>query len=144
MKKEIEYNSQTNRSTKVFVMTLIGGIFLFLGGFALYAHLTSKKGDDEERDASATSANNFAASSDAGFKCLSTSYPLQLGTCHSDVAIVQRYLKKLGAVLGNTGKNKDGVDGRFGPKTLEATKQYLNKEIFNIQDVQNIRKQLQA
>lgn len=36
----------------------------------------------------------------------------------------QKALKMLGYDLGNFGPNKDGVDGKFGPKTLEALKKF--------------------
>lgn len=36
----------------------------------------------------------------------------------------QTALKMLGYDLGNFGVNKDGIDGKFGPKTLEALKKF--------------------
>ena len=41
---------------------------------------------------------------------------------------LQRMLKELDYDLGNTGPEKDGVDGAFGKKTLDAVTQYQQDE----------------
>lgn len=43
---------------------------------------------------------------------------------NNKVSIFQRALKMLGYDIGNYGQNKDGVDGKFGPKTQEALKKF--------------------
>ena len=49
---------------------------------------------------------------------------LKKGCKGTDVKELQKELKKRGYALGKTGPNKDGIDGDFGNKTLEATKKF--------------------
>lgn len=46
----------------------------------------------------------------------------------------QEYLKYLGYDLGNTGKNKDGIDGKIGTKTIKAYTDLQNKFFIRKQD----------
>lgn len=75
-----------------------------------------------------------------GFACKSNSYPLQIGTCHKDVEILQGYLKSRKQNLGTSGKNRDGVDGQFGALTRDAAKKVLGKESFTSQDIAKLKK----
>ena len=79
------------------------------------------------------------AGKSSGFQCKSTAYPLTFGTCHSDVKILQRALKKKGADLGKTGSTGDGVDGQFGNLTRVNAKKYLGKESFSQTDIQTLQ-----
>lgn len=74
-----------------------------------------------------------------GFACTSRSYPLAYGTCHPDVAALQRYLKGKGASLGSTGPRRDGVDGQFGTKTEAAAKRFLGKASLGQKDMREIK-----
>lgn len=49
---------------------------------------------------------------------------LRSGSKGEDVNKLQEYLVKLGYDLGTYGKNKDGVDGDMGSKTIEAVKKF--------------------
>ncbi|GAA0892648.1 hypothetical protein GCM10009122_23270 [Fulvivirga kasyanovii] len=79
------------------------------------------------------------AGTSRGFQCKSSTYPLTFGTCHPDVKILQRALKKKGADLGKTGSTGDGVDGQFGNLTLSNAKKYLGKDSFSQSDIQNLK-----
>lgn len=69
-------------------------------------------------------------------------YPLQFGSRHKDVKILQGYLKIYKEDLGRTGKKRDGVDGIFGSKTLRAAKKRLGKSVFTSKDIAGMRKAL--
>lgn len=74
------------------------------------------------------------------FRCTSSSYPLQYGTCNKDVKVLQSYLHKIyKADLGRSGRNRDGVDGMFGNKTNRAAKMHLQKTSFSKQDIDGMR-----
>ena len=45
-------------------------------------------------------------------------------TVNPNAINAQKALKMLGYDLGTFGRNKDGVDGKFGPKTMEALKKF--------------------
>ncbi|WP_010182435.1 peptidoglycan-binding domain-containing protein [Aquimarina agarilytica] len=68
---------------------------------------------------------------------------IKYGSRHSDVKVLQRFLKFKKADIGKTGRNRDGVDGIFGPKTLKASKQYLNKTQFSRMDINGMKAALQ-
>lgn len=55
-------------------------------------------------------------------------YPtLRKGAENDHVTILQTNLKKLGYDLGTYGKNKDGIDGEYGTKTMNAVRQLQKK-----------------
>lgn len=139
MKNDKKFPDERDKSLPTLLVMLLGGILLSVGSLALIGYFVgrAKKREDEIISGSSNRENRTG-----GFKCLSNSYPLQLGTCHVDVKILQQYLKKLGADLGAFGKNKDGIDGQFGTYTQKAAVKYLGKEIFNDIDMQAMRKQL--
>jgi len=64
---------------------------------------------------------------------------IKAGSRHPDVKILQRYLKNRGAYLGRSGKNKDGVDGIFGPLTAKAALQITRKTVFTSKDIQKYK-----
>lgn len=45
------------------------------------------------------------------------------------IKLIQQELLNNEYELGNTGRNKDGVDGSVGPKTINALLQYMNIEV---------------
>lgn len=135
--------NKIEKSNAVFLLVLVGSILALAGGLALVGYLLSDGDNSTEVNENLASASNNAMKK-AGFRCTSKIYPLKYGTCHPDVVILQRVLRKAGAELGSTGKNKDGVDGQFGSKTLAASRSYLNKAIFNPEDIAGLRNQLQA
>ena len=73
-----------------------------------------------------------------------TVYPIQYGSRHADVKILQRYLKIYKMDLGSSGPKKDGVDGIFGPKTARAAKKQLGKSIFKTSDIDGMRRTLKT
>ena len=115
---------------------LIGsGVFiaLSLGGIAYYYH--HKKKEEENVNLAPSKSNKKPV-----FQCISTKYPLRFGTCHKDVGIVQHYLKTIHkAELGTSGKNKDGIDKQFGPKTKGASLQLMKKAVFHPKDIEAMK-----
>lgn len=140
MKSDKKFTDERDKSLPTLLVMLFGGILLSVGSLALIGYFVgrTKKREDEIISGASGRKNNISG----GFKCVSNGYPLQYGTCHADVKILQQYLKKLGADLGGFGKNKDGIDGQFGTYTQKAAVKYLGKEIFNDIEMQAIRKQL--
>lgn len=57
---------------------------------------------------------------------------LKVGRVGEDVRKLQQRLKDLGYgdLLGDTGPNKDGVDGKYGDKTRKAVKEFQKKQGF--------------
>jgi hypothetical protein len=49
---------------------------------------------------------------------------LRKGSSGADVEYLQKLLKAAGYDLGNSGPNKDGIDGKFGSETLSAVRAY--------------------
>ena len=71
--------------------------------------------------------------------CQSHDYPLRLKNCHPDVKLLQKALKALGADLGRFGPNRDGVDGKFGEKTLAALRAKFGKESVSKAEMDRIK-----
>lgn len=71
--------------------------------------------------------------------CLNRDYPLVYRTCHPDVFILQRALKALGADLGDTGPNRDGVDGKLGTLTLSALKSKFGRDSVSRADMDKLK-----
>lgn len=141
--KLIKDQARPRKTGSVLVPVLIAcAAIIMLGGVAIVARLLSK---DEELPGDLPAPGSASSSVSArGFRCVNRNYPLQYGTCHPDVMVVQKLLLQQGADLGKTGASRDGVDGQFGSRTLAASQKYLNKEIFTLQDIQAIRKQTQS
>lgn len=115
---------------------IIGGVALLVlagGGYAIYYFRKKKK----------ETGSYFGGSGggkSGGFSCTSSTYPLSFGTCHPDVGILQRYLKKIyKADLGSYGKNKDGVDEQFGNLTKQAVLKHLKKDSFTEKDIAGMK-----
>ena len=77
-------------------------------------------------------------SSPSGF-CQHQDYPLRYGSCHPDVRPLQRALKYLGADLGNFGPHRDGIDGKFGNKTLAALKAKFGRDSVSQTDMARVQ-----
>ncbi|UII32174.1 hypothetical protein LVD17_28215 [Fulvivirga ulvae] len=119
---------------------------LWIGGGVLVAATLGagiwyyrKKKREKADDGYATTSSGQSKQTSSGFKCVSNAYPLSYGTCHPDVEILQRALKRKGASLGRTGKNRDGVDGQFGRLTATNAKKYFGKDSFNATDIKNLK-----
>ncbi len=141
---------------------VVGGVIVVLSGAAIaYYYMTKKKDKKDGIDSNITStiASNSAGSSttynsppfvpvSTGGSSLNTKpiitkgYSIKLGSRHTDVKILQRYLKIYKEDLGKTGAKRDGVDGNFGPKTLRAAQKRLKKTVFTQADIAGMRKAL--
>lgn len=140
MKETVTANKVSNQApsgNKVNKKALIiGGVALLAAagaGYGIYYFFFRDKADEEYADG------------DGSTKKLSKTftnkdYPLSYGTQHPDVGILQQYLKKTyHANLGNYGKNKDGVDAKFGKVTKEAALKHLKKAVFTEKDIAGMR-----
>ena len=119
---------------------LVAGSLLLASGLGFGIWYYSKRKKDEKGFVSNDSIGD--PNVPPGFKCSSKNYPLDYGTCHKDVKILQRYLKTMGANLGSYGKYKNGIDGRFGKLTKKATQQKLRKTSFSKLDIKQIEMKL--
>jgi peptidoglycan hydrolase-like protein with peptidoglycan-binding domain len=129
-------------------LIIVGVVILICFTAAIVAHVTSNEsgepdgtGDNDGNAETKASITNALRSANR-FRCLSKKYPLSIGNCHPNVIILQRYLKKMGADLGNTGTQNNGIDGNYGPLTQAASLKYLKKDVFNQQDIITLRKNL--
>ena len=122
------------------LIVISAGILATGIGLALwYRHRRRKKGKAVANVLSATKRRPV------GFRCTSKSYPLEFGTCHPDVKILQRYLKQtFKENLGRTGRNRDGIDGQFGNLTRNAARKRLGKESFTFADIQGMKRALKS
>ncbi len=149
----VNISGNSNKSRAVLI---VGGIALFVLGTSvgIYFLIKNKKGeidnlDDDWTDNLENSLTNSnrptvhkvdKSTSKNGFTCNSKTYPLQYGTCHSDVGILQQYLKRMyKADLGSSGANRDGVDKKFGAATQRAAIKYLKKSVFTPKDIIGIK-----
>ena len=73
------------------------------------------------------------------FKCISKSYPLDYGTCHKDVGVLQKFLVSRGYDLGMSGRQANGVDNQFGMKTENAAKEEFGKISFTKSDINELK-----
>lgn len=133
---------------------ILGGLTLVLGGVGYWYYRKRKKqqegfqmGIGNTNSTLGVVSSGGSSSSSTGitrpsrFRCTSSSYPLQYGTCHRDVKVLQAYLLKIyKAAIGASGRNKDGVDGMFGNKTSRAAKKHLGKASFSKEDIEGMRK----
>ncbi len=127
MKKQLE-NKKLKKPNRKFIIG--GAVLLALGGIGYAVYWYSNREEEityVSKKSPSISPAATTGSTVSGF-CQSTGYPLNKHTCHKDVGLLQFYLKKKhNAYLGNTGKNRDGVDSMFGNKTLAALKKYYKK-----------------
>ncbi len=128
----------------------ISGSIVLLGSIGIMIWYKKKKAKEEDTEFvftsssdSATKPNPSSTTTTGGaFRCEKKSYPLSYGTCHPDVAILQRYLKSLKANIGTGGKARDGVDGKFGRMTQKAAHAKAGKITFNPSDIQGMKRSL--
>ena len=136
------------QTTKIWLISL-GTILVGISGYLYFKKkknspfgqpfLPPDKNPDRTGSPNATNADAHPGK----FRCSSTTYPLNYGTCHKDVAILQEYLKKVfNANLGNYGPNRDGVDAKFGSTTLLAAQKHLNRSAFSKPQIQGLRASL--
>lgn len=122
---------------------IIGGIALLVAGagYGVYYLLKRKKETGSYFGGSSTSSSSGGGGrSSGGFSCSSKDYPLSYGTCHPDVGILQKYLKKMyKADLGSFGANRDGVDEQFGKVTKSAALKHLKKVSFTQKDITSMK-----
>lgn len=121
-----------------------GAILLIGGGVAVWYFMKKKKEQKARKEIAAISAGSSRprSSSGGGSWCKSYGYPLNYRTCHPDVGVLQRYLRSMGANLGRTGPNRDGVDNQFGQLTRTAAQQKLGKDSFGQSDIIGIKNSL--
>ncbi|WP_271769180.1 peptidoglycan-binding domain-containing protein [Aquimarina algiphila] len=143
---------KTNNDDKT-LWIIIGVTTLALGGIGYWYYrkrkskleMLPREAEDLDREIASTIANNTTRRSTTTrrptrFRCSSNKYPLQYGTCHRDVKILQSYLSKIyKADLGRSGRSRDGVDGMFGNKTNKAAKKHLQRTSFSKQDIDGMR-----
>lgn len=112
----------------------IGFATLLLGGVAYWYY---KKRKEKEAELFLPSADIPNGDVDTPvkvkrFRCASSTYPLEYGTCHRDVKVLQSYITKIH-------KDNIGIDGMYGNKTNKAAKKYLQKTSFTKQDINGMR-----
>ncbi|WP_010520476.1 peptidoglycan-binding domain-containing protein [Aquimarina agarivorans] len=148
MKKNIS-KPKPNFFTEHKDLLIAGGTIVVLAGagFTWY-YLQKKKQPNSQRDiATITETPKSAIHSIKNVPSAVTrksGYPLQYGSRHTDVKILQRYLKFYKEYLGTTGAKGDGVDGIFGPKTARAAKKRLGKSVFTQQDIEGMKRALKT
>ncbi len=116
---------------------IIGGVSLLAAagiGYGIYHFFFKDKGDEDYSDEDSGGAKKVSKT------FTNRDYPLSYGTHHPGVGILQLYLKKTyHANMGNYGKNKDGIDGKFGKVTKEAALKHLKKAVFTEKDIAGMR-----
>ncbi|MEP0271429.1 MAG: peptidoglycan-binding protein [Balneola sp.] len=132
----------------------VGGMIILLAGTGLTIWYIRRKksqqvsalSDKDSKDhLTMLSAKPKRTITTPRFKCISKSYPLNYGTCHEDVEILQRYLRtSFKEDLGKSGRKKDGVDGMFGPKTKQIAEQRLGKTSFTASDIIGMKSALKV
>ena len=145
-----EVKDKSKGSKKAFI---IGGVVLLLlagASYGVYYVVKRKKrtgsymggggsGGSSKRASSGRSDGSSKRTS-TGTRYTNKSYPLRYGTYHPDVKVLQRYLKATyNANLGRYGKNKDGVDGKFGNATKNAAIKHLKKQVFTEKDIAGMK-----
>lgn len=115
----------------------IGGGILLLAGIGTGVVLYMKKKKTKVLKAKYSQSGSSGGS---GFCKYGDSYPLKHGSCGNNVSALQKKLKALGANLGSSGANKDGVDGKYGDKTQSAVKKHLGKLTASLADIQQLNK----
>ncbi|MBL4574820.1 MAG: hypothetical protein JKY51_01810 [Opitutaceae bacterium] len=128
--------TQAKRNMKPFI---IGGVALLAAGagYGIYYFFFKDKEDEDDSNGDAGTARKSTSI------YTSKSYPLSYGTDHPDVGVLQLYLKKTyQANLGNYGKNKDGIDSKFGNATKDAALKHLKKISFTEKDIAGMKSAL--
>jgi len=166
----VKGKSPTVSNEKIYIIGGIALLVIVAGGYAIYRIRKKKKIEanpnlatpgfggsssivshkNASGNSSSTSASSGSSNTHTGgaprrgrFSCSSSSYPLSYGTCHPDVGILQKYLvKSFKANLGNYGRNRDGVDEKFGNATEKAALKHLSKTSFSQKDIQSMKSAL--
>ena len=136
-------------NNQIFIISgsvLLVGAVVFVVWYVKRRKKKDQKGEDEVVFATVSGSGSSTASSThhrpgstKPFRCVSRSYPLQFGTCHPDVMVLQRYLKSLKANLASSGSKRDGVDGKFGSMTQKAAMGKLGKSSFSSTDIKGMK-----
>lgn len=115
---------------------IIGGVALLVlagAGYGFYYFRKRKK-----ETGSYLGGSGSTGRKSGGFNCTSKDYPLSFGTCHPDVGVLQRYLKKTyKAALGSYGQA--GVDEKFGKLTKDAALKHLKKDSFTQKEIAGMK-----
>lgn len=158
MKKAIT-KSTSNFSTENKDLFIAGGTIITLVGAGFTWYYFQKKKKQKQMNSlgskeSTALAQNTTTSSKVAVRSVSkrssssssnkSGYPIKYGSRHSDVKILQRYLKIYKENLGTSGASRDGVDGIFGPKTARASKKRLGKAVFSASDINGMRSTLKT
>jgi len=117
----------------------IGGSILLLAGLGTGAYFYFKKKKENEPSSQGSSSSS-GSSSPSGFCKYDDSYPLKHGSCGKNVIALQKVLHVLGADLGASGSNRDGVDGKYGNKTQAGVKKYLGKTTASLADLTKLKR----
>ena len=121
---------------------VIGAVALLTIGsiYSIYLLLKRKAARIKKSPFTVPDKNNRR---EEGFQCRSKNYPLNPGTCHPDVGILQRYLKVVyKAGLGTSGIKRDGVDEKYGKATRAASIKHLKKNTFSPSDIARMKTSL--
>src|SRR5690606_15985582 len=111
-------------------------VLVFAAGYGIYLLRKRKKEKSYLKGVSTKAVTKAASTASSTGFCKSRDYPLEYGTCHKDVEVLQRYLKvRYKANLGTYGKNKDGIDGMFGGATKNAALAHLKRTSFSRADI---------
>jgi len=99
---------------KKYIIYGLSGVALVVGGYFIYKRMNRKPYFGVEPSDSSSSSSSKP----------SKKFPLKKGSEGKEVIALQKFLKDegLGWLLGTFGKNKDGVDGKFGSMTEQAVK----------------------
>ena len=114
----------------------IGGGILLLAGLGTGACFYFKKKKENED----ITESGSSAPSSSGFCKYGDDYPLKHGSCGKNVIALQKILHVLGADLGTSGSNKDGVDGKYGDKTQAGVKKHLGKTTASSSDIEQLKR----
>ena len=137
--------STENTADKITIKPWIwvsGSILLLASVGVFFWHRNKKKKEEQEESGSIeayamtqpskpSSGRQNTPSKSGPFRCESRDYPLEYGTCHHEVVVLQRYLKSMNSDLGTSGVRKDGIDGKFGRMTERAAKAKTGKSSFS-------------
>ena len=119
MKQPVTQNSSFWHKNKEDVL-LYSAIFLFVGTVTtLMLYALKNKGEKNRL------AQNEGTPATDDFCKHGDNFPLRYGSCGNKVAAFQKILKAKGADLGKGGKNRDGIDGKYGSKTQAASQKYF-------------------
>lgn len=118
----------------------IGGVAALVAGAGIGAYFFYQRWQKSKFVKPVISRAKKSQKKSSRFRCTSSDYPLSFGTCHPDVGILQQYLKKTHkADLGKYGKNRDGIDNKFGNTTKAVALKHLGKTSFTRNDIASMK-----